>query len=100
VPFARKGRSLEVEEAPFACKGTGLEVEVRVFARKGQGLEVALLPVAGKRRLASEEILRSSDDGCLHAVNRRERVEQAFPFLATVAAHPELAGGDAKVEGG
>src|ERR1041384_1149175 len=40
------------------------------------------------------------DDGDFHAVNRRERVEQALPFLAAVAAEPELAGGGAEVERG
>ena len=44
--------------------------------------------------------IQSSHDGHLHAVDRRERVEQAFPLLAAVATDPELAGGRPKIEGG
>jgi hypothetical protein len=36
--------------------------------------------------------LQTSHDRDLHAVDRRKRIEQAVPFLAAVAAHPELTG--------
>src|SRR5262245_25896789 len=39
-----------------------------------------------------------SDDRHLHVEDRRQRVEQALPLLAALAAHPQLAGGGAEVE--
>src|SRR5437879_8577696 len=41
-----------------------------------------------------------SNDGHLHAVDRRERIEEAVPALAAVAPNPELTGRRSHVERG
>src|SRR5208282_5344039 len=45
-------------------------------------------------------LLWGSHDRDLHAVDRRQRVEKATPFLAAVTTHPELPGRGAEVERG
>ena len=45
-------------------------------------------------------LLSGSHHRDLHAVDRRQRVEEATPFLAAVTTDPELAGRGAEVERG
>src|SRR6516165_4670706 len=48
----------------------------------------------------SSELLSGSHHRDLQAVDRRQRVEEATPFLAAIATDPELAGRGAEVERG
>src|SRR5205807_6591901 len=89
----RANRRLVPQTAFPHCRHSQLE-PFRSFGQTACGY--------GRRRPQVRQTLRSpekqarrraavsSDHGDLHAVDRRERVEQAVPLLAAVAADPEL----------
>src|SRR5437867_8999158 len=58
------------------------------------------IPPAAAMAVLLTDLWDSSDHRDLHAVDRRERVEQAAPVLAPIAAHPELTRRGPEVERG